>query len=166
VAHLRAGIPSDLRTLWVAPGPPITAAFVPWRIGVESVPPEYQRHRYLTAGEAERHLPERAMQGIESTRYVNRAVKRLLYLIDEHRDQFLPEVRAALAAFDHRQLDAQPAIERTAQVLFSAGEPVLARRYLTEQAHASAAEGVRLIEALAQSIEARTKVLYGIRPVP
>ena len=78
VAHLRAEIHSDLRTLWVAPGPPITAAFIPWRIGVESVLPEYRRHRYLTAGEAELSNIQRAQQGLESTRYVNRAVKRLL----------------------------------------------------------------------------------------
>lgn len=163
VAHLRAGIRSDLRTLWVAPGPPLTAAFVPWRIGAESVPPEYRRHRYLTSGEAERSI-DRVVQGVEGTRYANRAVKRLLYLVDEHRDVFLPEVNAALAAFDQRQIDAQAAIERTATVLFDAGEEALARRYLTEQAHVAAGEGLRLIEALAESIEARTKVLFGIRP--
>jgi dipeptidase len=38
VAHLRAGIPAALRTLWVAPGPGAAAMFVPWRIGVEAVP--------------------------------------------------------------------------------------------------------------------------------
>jgi dipeptidase len=162
VAHLRADIDSDLRTLWVAPGPPITAAFVPWRIGVESVLPEYRRHRYLTAGEAERTI-QRAQQGVESTRYVNRAVKRLLYLVDERRDEFLPEVTAALTAFDSRQLAAQPGVERTAQILLKAGEAALARRYVTEQANAAAGDGLRLIEALADSIEARTKVLYGIR---
>jgi len=163
VAHLRADIHSDLRTLWVAPGPPITAAFVPWRIGVESVPSEYRRHRYLTAGEAERSNIERAQQGLESTRYVNRAVKRLLYLVDERRDAFLPEVAAALTAFENRQLAAQPGIERTAQILLNANEAALARRYLTEQANAAAEKGLHLIEALAESIEARTKVLYGIR---
>lgn len=163
VAHLRADIDSDLRTLWVAPGPPITAAFVPWRIGVESVLPEYRRHRYLTAGEAERSNIQREQQGLESTRYVNRAVKRLLYLIDERRDAFLPEVAAALTAFESHQLAAQPGVERTAQILMKAGEAALARRYLTEQANGAAGEGLRLIEALADSIEARTKVLYGIR---
>jgi hypothetical protein len=163
VAHLRANIHSDLRTLWVAPGPPITAAFVPWRIGVESVLPEYRRHRYLTAGEAERSNIERAQQGLESTRYVNRAVKRLLYLVDERRDTFLPEVSATLTAFDSRQLAAQPEVERTAEILLKANEPALARRYLTEQANTAAADGMRLIEALADSIEARTKLLFGIR---
>lgn len=163
VAHLRADVHPDLRTLWIAAGPPPTAAFIPWRIGVEAVPPEYGRHRYLTAGEAERSSIERAQQGLESTRYVNRAVKRLLYLVDEHRDSFLAEVSAALAAFENRQLTAQPAIERTAQILLKANEDALARRYLTEQAHMAAGDGLRLIEALAESIEARTKLLHGIR---
>ncbi|MBM3736185.1 MAG: peptidase U34 [Acidobacteria bacterium] len=163
VAHLRAGIHSDLRTLWVAPGPGITAAFVPWRIGVESVPEEYRRHRYITAGEAEKPI-SKADQGVEGTRYANRAVKRLLYLVDEHRGQFLPEVSAVLGAWDDRQIAAQPGIERTAEILLNAGEDALARRYLTEQAHAAAGGGLRLIEALAAGIEARTRVLHGIRP--
>jgi dipeptidase len=163
VADLHANVHPDLRTLWVAPGPPITAAFVPWRLGAESVPPEYRRHRYLTFGEADRQNIDPAQQGLESTRYADHAVKRLLYLVDEHREVFLPEVSAALRAFDGHQLAAQPDIERTARILLDAHEDALAHRYLTEQAHASAANGLRLIEDLAQSIEARTKVLYGIR---
>jgi dipeptidase len=164
VAHLRADIHPDLRTLWIAPGPPVTAAFVPWRIGVEAVPPEYRRHRYLTAGEADRSSVQKADQGVESTRYVNRAVKRLLYLVDEHRDAFLPEVSAALTAFDTQQIAAQPYVERTAEILLKAKEDSLARRYLTEQANMAAGEGMRLIEALAEGIEARTRWLHGIRP--
>lgn len=162
VADLHANVTPDLRTLWVAPGPPITAAFVPWRLGVDSVPPEYRRHRYLTAGEAERII-DPAQQGLESTQYADAAVKRLLYLVDEHRELFLPEASAALDAFDTRQLAAQQEIERTAQVLLDAHEEGLARRYLAEQAHASAADGLHLIQSLADGIEARTKVLYGIR---
>ena len=163
VADLHANVNPDLRLLWVAPGPPVTAPFVPWRLGVESVPPEYRRHRYLTFEEADRQQIEPAQQGLESTRYANRAVKRLLYLADEHRDVFLPEVRTALTAFDSRQIAAQAGIERTAKVLFDAHEEALAHRYLTEQAHASAADGLQLIEALADGIEARTKAIYGIR---
>src|ERR1700728_783512 len=163
VADLHANVNPALRTLWVAPGPPVTAAFVPWRLAVESVPPEYQRHRYLTAGEAERQNIDAAQQGLCTTRYADRAVKRLLYLADEHRDVFLPEVAAALAAFEARELAGDAGVDRTARVLIDAHEDALARHYLTEQAHAAAADGLRLIEALADSIEARTKVLYGIR---
>ena len=163
VAELAANINPNLRTVWVAAGPPITAAFVPWRIGVDSIPPEYGWHRYLTYGEADLQTINREQQGIESTRYANRAVKRLLYLMDEHRDVFLPEIASSLGAFDNRQLAAQAGITRTAQVLFDAHEDVLAHRYLTEQAYTSAAGGLELIQALAASIEARTKVIYGIR---
>jgi hypothetical protein len=166
VAHLRADLEADLRTLWVAPGPPITATFIPWRIGVETVPPDYQRHRYLTAGEDKRDIvPEQ--RGIESTRYANRAVKRLLYLVDEHRDEFLPEVEAALAGFERQLREVQPDVEQSARLLIEAGEPGLARRLLTEHANRAADGGLRLIQDLAIGIEARTRALHGIRrPAP
>jgi dipeptidase len=166
VADLRPNVPAALRTLWVAPGPPLTAAFVPWRIGVESVIPEYQRHRYLTAGEAERGLIDPAQRGIESTHFADRAVKRLFYLVDEHRETFLPGVAAALEGFEAHEVAAQEGVERTAQVLFAAHEDALAHRYLTEQANVSAAEGLHLLESLADGLEARTKALYGIRTAP
>jgi hypothetical protein len=163
VAQLRANINPDLRTLWVAPGPPITAAFIPWRLGVDSILPEYQRHRYLTAGEAERGLVDPGHRGVESTRFADRAVKRLLYLVDEHRESFLPEVTAALDGLEAHELAAQADIERTAQILLNAHAEALAHRYLTEQANVAAADGLHLIEALADGIEARTRVIYGIR---
>ncbi len=162
VAHLRAGIHPWLRTLWIAPGPPLTAAFVPWRIGANSVPPEYRRHRYLTATEAERSIPVE-QQGLESTEYVNRSVKRLLYLVDEHRDVFVPEVAAALTAFETAQIAAQNDVERTAKILLDAKEDALAQRYLTEQANTAASTGMALIDNLGASIEARTRLLFGIR---
>jgi dipeptidase len=163
VANLRPNVNPALRTLWVAPGPPPTAAFVPWRLGADTVPPEYRRHRYLTAGEAERQNIDPIQQGLESTNYADRAVKRLLYLVNEHRDLYLPEVGAALDAFDTRQLAAQSGIQRTAEVLLAAHADALAHRYLTEEADRSAAEGMQLIEGLAVGLEARTKVTYGIR---
>ncbi len=162
VAELRPNVDPRLRTLWVAPGPPITAAFVPWRLGADSVPPEYSRHRYLTAGEAERII-DPPQQGVESTAYADRDVKRLLYLVDEHRELFLPEVSAALTAWDTRQIAAQDDIERTALVLLKAHQDELLTRYLTWEANRAAADGLRLIEALANGLEARTRVLYGIR---
>jgi len=166
VARLRAGLEADLRTLWVAPGPPITAPFIPWRIGVEAVPPEYQRHRYLTAGEDKRNISP-GQRGIESTRYANRAVKRLLYLVEEHRDEFLPGVEAALAGFERQLRAAQPEVEQSARLLSEAGEPGLARRLLTEHANMAAGEGLRLIQDLAVGIEARTRARHGIRgPAP
>ena len=40
--------------MWVAATGSVTAPFVPYRIGVQSIPPEFGKHRYLTKGEATR----------------------------------------------------------------------------------------------------------------
>lgn len=162
VAHLRKTPHEELGVLWVAATTPVAAPFIPVHLGVTGVPEEYQRHRYLTAGEAERYMDPN-WQGIESTRYALRVFKRLFYLTSERRDQFLPEVTQALEAFEDGLIAAQPRVERTALKLYEAGEPELARAYLTYFNNTEAMNGLRLAEALAASIEARTRVQFGIR---
>jgi len=163
VAHLRRGVRSDLGVLWCAPASALTAPFIPYRLGISDVPPEFKRHRYLTAGEASRSMINPKDLGLESTRYAFRSCKRLFYLATAHRKQFLPEVTQALEAFEDRLLEEQQTVERTALKLLEAGEPELARRYLTYYSQTEAGSGLRLVEALADSLEARTKVLFGIR---
>jgi hypothetical protein len=126
------------------------------------VPPEYQRHRYLTEGEAARFM-DPAWQGVESTRSAFRVYKRLYYLTREHPEPFQTEVTAALEAFEAGLIAARPTVERTAQKLFEGGEPELARTYLTYYNTTEAMNGLRLAEALAAGIEARTRVQFGIR---
>jgi len=162
VAHLRKTAHAALGVLWVAAATPVTAPFVPIRLGVNEAPPEFSRHRYLTAGEADGFM-DPAWQGIESTRYAYQAFKRLFYLTSEHRDQFLPEVTASLTAFEAGLIAAQPAVERTALKLYEAREPELAGQYLTYYSNTEAMNGLRLAEALSLSIEARTKVQFSIR---
>ncbi|MCS6851631.1 MAG: C69 family dipeptidase [Gemmataceae bacterium] len=162
VVQLRRVPHPDLAVLWIAPATPTAAPFLPFSLGVTGVPPEYQRHRYLTEGEAERFM-ERHQQGIESTRYAFQECKRLFYLMNEHPKEFQPEVTKALEAFEANLIAEQATVERTAQTLYAAGEPELARRYLTYYSQAEAMNGLRLVQALANSIEARTKVRFGIR---
>lgn len=162
VAHLRKGVHEELGTLWVAATSSTTAPFIPYRIGVQDVPPEFKWHRYLTDGEAERFMAE-SHRGLESTRYAFRVFKRLFYLTEEHEEKFLPEVIEALEGFEARLVAEQEAVERTALTLYEAGQPELARRYLTYYSNTEAMNGLRLGEDLSASIEARTKVLFGIR---
>ena len=162
MAHLRQRVHRELATLWVAPAPPVAAPFVPWRIGVQDVPPEFKRHRYLTAGEATRHIRD-GDTGRESTRYAFRACKRLFYLAKSHEAKFLPEVVEALTAFESGLIAEQETVEGIARELFQAGKPELARAALTYYSRTEALNGLRLVESLAQSLEARTKVLFGIR---
>jgi len=57
----------------------------------------------------------------------------------------------------------QAVVEETAETLFAAEKPAIARTYLTKYIHGKAAEALDLGAALLASIEARTRVLYGIR---
>ncbi len=162
VAPLRKTAHPEIGALWVAAASSLTAPFVPYHLGVSEVPPEFQKHRYLTEGEAARFM-DRDWQGIESTRYAFHVFKRLFYLVDEHRAEFLPEVTAALTDFESRQAQAQAIVERTALKLYETGEPDLARAHLTYRSNTEAMNAIHLGEALAAGIEARTKLKFGIR---
>jgi len=163
VAHLRKGMHKELGVLWVAATTSVTAPFIPFYIGTTDVPTQLKRHRYLTGGEATQYMVDEEERGIESTRFALRTYKRLLYLVQEHQEKFLPEVTEALEAFEARLIERQETVEQTALKLFEAGEAQLARRYLTYYSGTEALNGWRLGEALANSIEARTEALYGIR---
>lgn len=162
VAVLRDDARPELRALWVAPTGSVTAPFIPYRIGVTSVPAEYGRHRYLTKGEASKFVT-RDWQIQEATLFAGRLFKRLMYFTCDHPDRFLPEVSEALAAFEDRMIVEQADLEATALALYRAGEPRLAEQVLTQYSHARAAEALDLGEALLASIEARTRLLYGLR---
>ena len=164
VAHLRKGVPAELGILWVAGAPSSAAPFIPFHLATTNVPPEFQRHRYLTEGEAAK-FQDLDQRGIESTRYAFRTYKRLLYLVQEHQEKFLPEVTEALTAFESRLIDEQESVEETARTLFEAKKPELAKKYLTYYSNTEALNGLQLAESLAQSIEARTRVIFGIRSI-
>ena len=163
VAELRGGIHPELAVLWIAATSPETAPFIPFWMGVTDAPPELKYHRYLSAGQPEDAYIDEDIRGLESTRFALRTYKRLRYLMEEHEEKFLPEVTEGLVAFEQRLIGEQAEVERTALKLYEAGEPELARQYLTYYSGTEALNGMRLGDALANSIEARTKVIYGIR---
>lgn len=162
VAHLRPDTPADLQTLWVAPTGSVTAPFIPWRMGVQSVPPEYGKHRYLTKGTSRGYLT-RDWQLQEATLFAGRLFKRLMYFTCDRPREFLPEVTATLTAFENRMLDETSWVEESAGVLDGAGRSDLAHAMLTRYTHDRAAEALQLGSDLLAGIEARTRMLYGIR---
>lgn len=162
VAELRSDTRSELRTLWVAPTGSVTAPFIPYRIGVASVPPEYGRHRYLSKNESRGFLT-RDWQAQEATLFAGRLFKRLMYFTCDRPQKFLPEVTEALTAFEDQMISEQAAVDATTAALYAADEPDLAEKYLTDYTHNRAAAALDLGAALLASIEARTRVLYGIR---
>ena len=162
VARLRSGVRPENRTLWVAPTGSVTTPFVPWRIGVQEIPPQFGKHRYLTKGEATRFVTK-DWQIQEATEFAGRTFKRLMYFTCDHPDKFLPEVIEAITAFEDQLIAAQQEVEETSEALFTSGREKLALEYLTDQSGHAAMEALKLGNALLHSIEARTALLYGIR---
>lgn len=159
----------ELRMLWHTQVGAIAAPFVPVFMGATSVPEEYRQHRYLTVGESSRFLDLRhgdaqasgVPQGIESTRSATLVFKRLLYLTLQHEDLFLPEITAVWVAVERRLLIAHPGIVDTAATLLDAGKPDLASAFLTYYCRTELLSALDLGDTLAQSLDARTRALFG-----
>ncbi len=162
VAQLRRNSHPELNLLWVAPTGSVTAPFIPYRIGVRKVPPQFGKHRYLTKGEASVFVT-RDWQIQEATEFAGRTFKRLMYYTCDHPEKFLPEVTEALTAFENRLIAEQTTVVDTAETLFASGRSDLAESYLTTYSEQAALAGLRLGNALLHSIEARTVELFGLR---
>lgn len=160
----------DLRQLWHTPIGAIAAPFTPFFLGVSSIPPEFRQHRYLTAGEdaafndAREHDPASSVpQRVEATRSAVAVFKRLLYLLAEHSELFLPEVTPVWEAVERRLAGAVPDVAVAAGILLDAGRPELARDLLTRFCCTEALRALDLGETMVDSMEARSRVLFGIR---
>ena len=162
VAELRDNGRADMNLLWTAPIGAVTAPFIPYRIGVQQIPAEFGKHRYLTRDEATRFVT-RDWQIQEATEFAGRTFKRLMYFTCDRPDKFLPEVTEALTAFENRLIAEQQGVSATANALFDSGLDDLALDYLTEYSRQRGREALDLGNALLGSIEARTRELYGLR---
>ncbi|MFM7785783.1 MAG: peptidase U34, partial [Gammaproteobacteria bacterium] len=163
VAQLRKRERPEYHLLWVAPTGSVTAPFVPYRIGVQRIAPQFGKHRYLTKGEASAFLSA-DWRVQEATEFAGHLFKRLMYYSCEHPRKFLSEVTETLSAFENRLIAEQSAVETTAEALFDAGEESLALEHLTRHSERAGQDALALGHALLGSIEARSELLYGFRP--
>ncbi|MGD9345565.1 MAG: C69 family dipeptidase [Candidatus Aminicenantes bacterium] len=166
VAQLRKDIPNELSALWIAVGSPAASVYIPYYLGISNVPLEYMEHRYLTKGEALKMELVKERQSQEATAYAFRLFDRLFMLADEHFDEFHPEVIATFRAFEDQLVSRQEDIETIALQLLQGGRSDLAQRFLTYYCQTEALKGLRLARVLADSLEARTRLLFGIRSLP
>ncbi len=171
VVPLPAESHSDLRVLWHTQSGSVVTPFVPLFMGTTDIPPEYKQHRYLTSGESSRFVDDRngtkdeshVPQEIEATRSAFRAIKRLLYWVMTHHEQYLPEVTAMIQAFEGKLLAEHDDILATAQTLYDAQRVDLARRHLTYYVNTELLKALTLIETMTAHFEAKSKLLYGLR---
>ena len=162
VAALKPTSRPEMNLLWVAPTGSVTSPFIPYRIGVQRIAPQFGKHRYLTKGEDAGFITE-DWQIQEATEFAGRTFKRLMYFTCDHPEKFLPEVTETLVAFEDALIREQATVVETAETLFDAGKTDLALSYLTDYSAARGEAALKLGNALLGSIETRTKLLYGYR---
>jgi dipeptidase len=163
VAHLRQGVSRpELNMLWVAATGSITTPFVPYWIGVDKVPPEYGKHRYLSHREETRYVTK-DFQIQEASEFAYVTFKRLMYYTCDKPEKFLPEVSEALTAFEDQSIAQSTAIEATAEKLYGVGAQRMGADVLTNYSGRRAADALTLGANLLGSIEARHRLLYGYR---
>jgi len=165
---------SELRHIWHTQIGAVAAPFVPVYMGCEKIPEEFLNHRYLTVSESSRfceihYLTEgdatsvsTVPRGIESTRSATAVFKRLMYLALQHPEKFLAEITEIWNALEQRLLNEHSDVLQVAETLLDANKPELARQHLTYYSNTELLNALNLAETLANSIEARTRILYGI----
>jgi dipeptidase len=164
VAHLRAGAPGEMGVLWMSITGAVASPFVPLRVGVDDVPPEYKQHRYMTKAADWAFLDTRYAP-LEATRSAFRVHKRLLYHLCAHPEAFLDPVTATLEAFESRELDEQSDLERRATALYAAGAADSARALITAYSTDRLLAGLALGESLVEQVERATVARFGV-PMP
>lgn len=173
VVPLEAEYPEMLRMMWHAPVGPVTAPLVPVFLGIDRVPPEYDRHRYLGRGESARFVDRvhevtgadaisPVPQGTVSTRSAMAVFKRLMHLVFQGGEPWIDELSAHWRAVERRMAAELNDVRRSAEILLEAGAPELARRLLTEHVETRLLRVLSEAEALAAAYEARLRAGLGL----
>lgn len=163
---------NQLRSFWHAHIGAIAAPFIPIYLGVEEVPEEFRSHRYLTDFEPSRLMEasfaigtegsSAISQGVESTRSATYVFKRLQYLIFQHHELFLPEITSIWTALERSLIKSHEDFRQIAGVLLGSNNEALATRTLTYFCDTELIKALDMAEKLAQSLEIRTRALFGI----
>lgn len=152
---------ADLIRVWNAPTGSVAAPFVPWWLGVTSIPPEFGQHRYLTTGASGTFLnPDFQLQ--EAAAFAGRLYKRVLYYMCTAPDAYLPVVTDMLAGFEAQSRDDVDGwVEKAAGALLlgkEKGGREAARKLLTYYSGARAEADMRLGGVLVDALDGYVKL--------
>ena len=148
----------DLLRLWVAPTGSVAAPFIPWHLGVESIPPELGQHRYLTTGASCSFLnPDFQLQ--EASLFAGRLFKRVLYYMCSAPKTLLPLVTDMLTAFEAESFEqVDDWVEKAATALLEQGQRPAARKLLTHFSHTRAAKSLDLGRSMTDALDGYIKL--------
>ncbi|KAJ9646169.1 hypothetical protein H2204_000832 [Knufia peltigerae] len=162
----------DLRRIWIAPTGSVAAPFVPWWLGVQSVPPEFGQHRYLLK-EASSTFLNPGFQLQEASLFAGRLFKRVLYYMCSAPRLFRPLVQDMLVGFESQSLRDVEWVERTGEILVSAARRKeggtdeagrdLLHKLLTHYTHSRASHALELGSSIVDALDGYIKMTGGWR---
>jgi dipeptidase len=167
-----------LRMIWHAPVGAVAAPFMPVFLGITEVAEEYRQHRYLTSGEHARFMDTRhalggrtdtvsaVPQGIEATRSAVAICKRLLYLALRDAEASIPELERIFVAHERRLTGLAGDMQDAAGALIDTGRYDLAVALITYFSNSELRAGLRLVEQLADGLDARIRAFGGFDTSP
>ena len=157
VVSLRAGVDPDMYRIWVAPTGSVTAPFNPWWLGVQSVPPEYGEHRYLTKDSPSTFLnPDYQFQ--EATYFAGRMFKQVLYYTCSAPNTFLPIVTQMLEGFENASRTDLEWVENTAMTMIENDDREAARSLLTFYSQTRAEKVMQIGRTMVDALDGYIKL--------
>lgn len=147
----------ELIRMWNAPTGSVTSPFNPWWLGIDSVPPEYGEHRYLTKDAASTFL-NTDYQLQEASLFAGRVFKRLMYYTCSNPSTLLPMVVDMLEGFENTSISDVEWVESSAKMLMDAGQNETASQLLTHYAHTRAEQALEMGHRMVDMLDASVKV--------
>ena len=149
---------SDLLNLWTAATGSVAAPFVPWYLGVESIPPEFGEHRYLTDGASSSFL-NTDFQLQEASLFAGRLFKRVLYYMCSAPKTLLPLVTNMMTSFENdSRTQVSGWVEKAAKALLEADDRDAARQLLTHFSHTRARQALGLGKTMTDALDGYIKL--------
>lgn len=156
VVSLHQDMDPDTIRIWNAPTGSVAAPFIPWWLGVDSIPPEFGEHRYLTTGASSSFLnPDFQLQ--EASVFAGRLFKRVLYYMCSD-SKFHPIVTPMFTAFENQSVSDLEWVENSATTLISSGERDAARSLLQFYSHTRANKALELGRVLTDALDGYIKL--------
>lgn len=157
VVSLPGDTDPDLLRIWNAPTSAIGAPFIPWWIGVQSVPPEYAEHRYLTKRSGSSFLnPPFELR--EASLFAGRLYKRVLYYMCSSPHKYHPIVTEMFMSFESQSVSDLEWVEKSAKALLSEGERDAMRELLTFYSHSRANRALEIGRSMVNALDGYIKL--------
>ena len=161
VVSLRSVIDSidpDMLRIWIAPTGSVSAPFIPWWLGVQTIPPEFGEHRYLTTGASSTFL-NTDYQFQEASEFAGRIFKRVLYYMCSDPGSYLPTVTDMLTDFESvSRAQSESWVEQAARTMIANGQRSEAQQLLTYYSHSRASEALRIGHVLNNALDGYIKL--------